>query len=1119
MSRQEVKQVDLTSEDLWEVMRAYLEEGLVEHQKRSYNYFIREGLKELVQSLGNLEVKTKYGTLIVKLSNPEIGTPKIVEIDGTVTENVTPMECRLRNLTYAAPLYVKLSLYINGNLLSSERVEVGIIPIMVKSEICPLSKMTEDELMEIGEDPKDPGGYFIINGSERVIVAIEDLAPNRIIITEKDSESGQLSAVVLSTIHGRQSRVEVTYKPGSPLKVFFSRIYKGIPAIIMLRALGMVNDKEIVSMISPLKKVQELLIPSFQEAEGIDTELDALKYIGNRVAFGYAEEYRLQRAEQLIDTIFLPHIGSNKAARYQKALFLCEMIGRLLETSLKIRKPSDRDHYANKRVKLAGPLLMELYRVAFMKLLRDIRYQLEKITSIRYSINISTFIRPGIVTDFVKHAFATGNWPGGRVGVTQLLNRTNYLATISHLRRVQSPLSRSQPHFEARDLHGTHWGRICPAETPEGSNCGLVKNLALSAEITTQAKKRELLEKLYSVGVVPLTEMLSRKKTYSTKVFVDGLLIGFHTNGKELVKALRELRRNGEISSQVNFALYTYPHIQEVWINTDEGRVRRPLIIVENGKPLLTKTDVEALRNKTLRFRDLISQGKIEFLDAEEEENALVALTPDKITSETTHLEICPYAILGVVAATIPYAEHNQSPRNVYQGAMGKQALGIFAINYNLRVDSRMHVLLYPQKPIVVTKAIDLIGINQRPIGQNMVVAILTGQGYNMEDAVVLNKSSIERGLGVSLSYRTYEVEARTYIGGQKDRIEIPDPSVRGYRGEHAYRVLDEDGLAHIESEVTGGTVIIGVKSPPRFMEEYQRAPAREMVWRDASETVRPSEIGVVDSIFITKTEEGNKLIKARVRTLCVAEIGDKFSSRHGQKGVVGMVLPQEDMPYTESGIVPDLIINPHAFPSRMTIGQLIESIAGKVAALKGEFIDGTPFMGKPLEELRRELEQLGFKSSGKEVMYDGLTGKRYEVEIFIGIVYYQRLHHLVRDKIHARSRGQVQILTRQPTEGRSRGGGLKFGEMERDCLIAHGASFLLLDRLLEQSDKHAAYFCEICGLPAYYDLKQERFICPIHGKDVKTRPVTLSYAFYLLLEEMMSMIIYPKLIFEEKVI
>ncbi|MCD6592381.1 MAG: DNA-directed RNA polymerase subunit B, partial [Thaumarchaeota archaeon] len=725
---------------------------------------------------------------------------------------------------------------------------------------------------------------------------------------------------------------------------------------------------------------------------------------------------------------------------------------------------------------------------------------------------------PGIITDFVKHAFATGNWPGGRVGVTQLLNRTNHLATISHLRRVQSPLSRSQPHFEARDLHGTHWGRICPAETPEGSNCGLVKNLALTAEISYPVRKRGLLEKLYSLGVVPLSEAIMKRKHYAAKVFVDGLLIGYHANGEKLVENLRELRRRGEISTSVNVALYKYPHIQEVWINMDEGRVRRPLIVVKNGKPLLTREHIEGLKNKTLRFRDLVAMGVIEFLDAEEEENALVALRPEDVTEEHTHLEICPYAILGAVVSIIPYAEHNQSPRNIYEGAMGKQALGIFAINHNLRVDSRSHLLVYPQKPLVVTKASELLDLDTRPIGQNMVVAILTGQGYNMEDAVVLNKSAVERGLALSLSYRVYEVEARTYIGGEKDVIKIPDPNVRGYRGEHAYRVLDADGLAHIESDISGGTVIVGVQSPPRFLEEYQRAPARELVWRDASETIRPSEAGVVDTIFITKNEEGNKLVKAKVRSFCVAEIGDKFASRHGQKGVVGMLLPQEDMPYTESGIVPDLIINPHAFPSRMTIGQLLESIAGKVGAIKGEFIDGTPFMGKPIEELRRELEALGFKSSGKEVMYDGITGKRYEAEIFIGVVYYQKLHHLVRDKIHARSRGRVQMLTRQPTEGRSRGGGLKFGEMERDCLIAHGASFLLLDRLLEQSDKYTAHFCKLCGLPAYYDLKQERFVCPVHGKDAEIATVSLPYAFYLLLEEMMSMCIYPKLLFGEEV-
>ncbi|RLG03956.1 MAG: DNA-directed RNA polymerase subunit B'', partial [Thaumarchaeota archaeon] len=426
-----LEQVELTQEDLWEVMRAFIEdEGLVQHHLRSYNYFVKEGLRELIKSLGDLEIKTKYGTLTLKMRNPEIGKPIVEEVEGIVIENVTPMECRLRNLTYAAPLYVTMSLYLDGKPITGpERIRVGMIPIMVKSDICPLSKLSDEELMEIGEDPKDPGGYFIINGSERVIVAIEDLAPNRIMVTEKDSKSGQLSAAVISAAYGRQSRTEVTYKPGGPIKVFFSRIYKGIPAIIMLRALGMTNDRDIVNMISPLKEVQELLEPSFKEAEGIDTEHDALRYIGNRIAFGYAEEYRIQRAEQLIDNVFLPHIGMKKAARYQKAIFLCEMIGKLLETSLGIRKPTDRDHYANKRLKLAGPLLMELYRMAFMKLLRDIRYQLERAAASRYPVKVSTFVRPGIITDFVKHAFATGNWPGGRVGVTQLLNRTNHLAT------------------------------------------------------------------------------------------------------------------------------------------------------------------------------------------------------------------------------------------------------------------------------------------------------------------------------------------------------------------------------------------------------------------------------------------------------------------------------------------------------------------------------------------------------------------------------------------------------------------------------------------------------------------------------------------------------------------
>ncbi|MEM0444858.1 MAG: DNA-directed RNA polymerase subunit B [Nitrososphaerota archaeon] len=1116
----------LTGEDLWKVADAYIEDaGLISHHLMSYDYFVKEGLKNLILSMSPVDIKAK-GKAELRFESVEIGSPRIVEIDGMAREDVTPAECRLRNLTYAAPIYVKMSLYIDDKpVVVGERVMIGSIPIMVKSSICPLSRMTPEELASIGEDPLDLGGYFIINGSERVIVAIEDLSPNKVLVTVKGhKENPQYSAMLLSSAQGRMSKVEVTYSHGGPIKVFFSRIYKGIPLIVMLRALGLTKDSEIVNLISNNQAVQELLEASFKEAEGIETAADALVYIGNRIAFGYAEEYRKQRAEQMIDNIFMLHVGTTPDSRYKKGILLCDMVGKLLETSLGLRQPSDKDHYGNKRLKLENPLLTELFRMALTKLIRDVKYQLERSMTSRYPITISPFVKPSIINDVVFHAFATGNWPGGRVGVTQLLNRTNYLATISHLRRVQSPLSRSQAHFEARDLHGTHLGRICPVETPEGANSGLVKNLALGAEVSvplSQQEKIELKRRLVDLGMVGVLVALDEKrrgkrKSYAAKVYLDNELVGYHADGKALVRELRALRRKGEISVSINVCLNEYPHVQEVEIYTDEGRVRRPLIVVENGVPSVSKALIDSLSNGTFRFRDLVAIGGVEFLDASEEENILVAVSPEELSPNHQYLEISPLLMLGAVGSIIPYSNHNQSPRNVYEASMAKQALGVPLASLNLRSDSRLHLLVYPQKPLVTTRFMKRLSLTQRPIGQNMVVAVLTGYGYNMEDAVVLNKSAVERGLGFSISFRTYEVEAKQYMGGERDKLTIPEPSVRGYRGEQYYRALDIDGLAFPESEVTGGMAIVGMVSPPRFMEEYMRAPAREMVWRDSSEVVRPTEAGVVDTIWISKTLEETTLIKARVRTNCFAEIGDKFASRHGQKGVVGMLFAQADMPYTSSGIVPDLIINPHAFPSRMTVGQLIEGVAGKVSCLKGEEVDGSPFIGKPLEEIRTELEQLGFKGAGTEVMYDGLTGRRYEVEIFIGVVYYQRLHHLVRDKIHARSRGQVQILTRQPTEGRSRGGGLKFGEMERDCLIAYGASYLLLDRLLEQSDKYTAHFCEKCGLPAYQDLKQNQLICPVHGKDFLGVQVSMSYAFFLLLNELLSMGVYPKLVFEE---
>jgi DNA-directed RNA polymerase subunit B len=512
--------------------------------------------------------------------------------------------------------------------------------------------------------------------------------------------------------------------------------------------------------------------------------------------------------------------------------------------------------------------------------------------------------------------------------------------------------------------------------------------------------------------------------------------------------------------------------------------------------------------------------GLIELVDANEEENCYISMEAGKLESAHTHLEIFPSAILGVGASIIPYPEHNQSPRNTYESAMAKQSLGFSTPLMNASTYVRQHFMLYPQTPIVSTKAIGLLGLDDRPTGQNCVVAVLPFEGYNIEDAIVFNKSSVERGLGRTFFYRVYEAEAKQYPGGMKDNFELPesDANIRGYRGEKAYRLLEHDGAIMHEAVVTGGDILIGRTSPPRFMEEYKEFEVKGPYRRDTSIGVRPSENGVVDTVIMTQSVEGGKMYKIRVRDMRVPEIGDKFASRHGQKGVIGMLVNQEDLPYSEDGVVPDIMINPHAFPSRMTVGQFMESLGGKAASLRGTIADGSAFLGEKFDSIKGILEQHGFKHSGKETMYDGRTGKKFPADVYIGVVYYQKLHHMVADKIHSRARGQVQMLTKQPTEGRARGGGLRFGEMERDCLIAYGASMMLKDRLLEESDKAEINVCERCGLLSYYDVKQRRFICRVCGEKAKISSVVIAYAFKLLLQEMMSLNVAPRLLAKEKV-
>lgn len=597
-----------------------------------------------------------------------------------------------------------------------------------------------------------------------------------------------------------------------------------------------------------------------------------------------------------------------------------------------------------------------------------------------------------------------------------------------------------------------------------------------------------------------------------TDVFLDGRFIGTTNEPQKLVNDIRTRRRNGLISSQVNVAYHDY--LDEVKILTESGRVRRPTIVVENGKPKLTQEHIQKLKTGVIGWEDLIKTGIIEYLDAEEEENCFIALREENLTPEHTHLEIDPAIILGLSASFIPYAEFDRGDRVNYGAKMVGQSIGLFATNYLSRVDTKANVLVYPQRPLVQTHAHKVIGYEKHPNGSNVIIAIASFQGFNTDDAIIINASSIQRGLFWSYMFRTYEGEQKRYMGGQEDVIGIPDPGVRGYAGEDAYKHLPEDGVVNPETKVGSDDILVGRISPLRFLGTMDQFITGVENIRETSVRLRHGDSGIVDRVFLTETADGTKLAKIVVRDLKIPEIGDKFANRHGQKGVIGLILPQEDMPFTKDGIVPDIIFNPHGIPSRMTAGLLLEPLAAKIAAASGETIYSPPFNPMPEKNIRDALKSYGFRDDGKEVMYDGRTGKKFDVEIFIGPCFYQKLDHLVSNKIHARSRGPVTLLTKQPTEGRSKEGGLRLGEMEKDVLISHGAALVLKERF--DSDKAIIPVCSECGLVAIFDRTRNRKYCPVCG-ETKIVEVEMSYAFKLMLDELKSMLIYPKIILKEE--
>ena len=1179
MKKNMLKDNNNNKDDDWSIIEAYFKnkylEQLVRHQIESYNDFVSRQIISTIDMFNNVHIASEHDyykeydkyslEIIITFDSFGIYRPQIHENNGAC-KLMLPQEARLRNFTYSSNMTVNMNIkYLirTGDKLENlqtiykllPKIHIGKIPIMLRSSICVLTQYKHISHNESGECIMDPGGYFIINGSEKTCLGQERAAENIIYcfnINKNNTKWSHLAEIKSvpdwKCISPKQISIMISLKNngyGYPIYIQIPRIKQPIPVIILFRALGVISDKDICKYIvldieDPNNKIFiENIQASIVDSNNYLTQDLAMKYIIQNVIFtplNNDKESGIQKkneyAKDVLNNDLFPHCHNKE----QKIYFLGYMILKLIKCSLKIIPCDDRDSYINKRIDLTGTLLNNLFRNYFNKLVKDMQKQIlreinngswksnEDYENIINLTNIYKIVKSTTIENGLKRALATGDFGikqnnSNKVGVAQVLNRLTYISSLSHLRRCNTPIDKSGKLIPPRKLHSSSWGFLCPAETPEGQSVGVVKNLAYLSTISINSNSKPIFDYIKN-KIIIIDNNNNNVKYFSkyVKVFINGCWYGVTENPIELYKDLKNKKYKAIINIYTSI-IFDYKN-KEIKICNDAGRLVRPLLKVENNKTFITPEIIYNLKNKIINWDDLlfnsnIENSIIEYIDPIEQSFSMIAINNkilndknDKFIYYYTHREIHPSSIFGILASCIPFPEHNQSPRLTYQCAMGKQAMGIYSTNFEHRMDKTAYLHIYGMRPLVDTRIMNLINLNTIPSGAQVIVAIATYTGYNQEDSILFNKGSIDRGLFQAIIYHTEKDEDKKINGDQEIRCKPDKNKTKGMKFAN-YSKVNENGVIPENSLVEDRDIIISKVLP---IKDNKNDHTKVIKYEDFSKIYRTNEDVYIDKNYLERNGDGYNFAKVRLRTLRQPVIGDKFSSRHGQKGTIGNIISEENMPFTDEGIKPDIIINPHAIPSRMTIGQLKETLLGKVLLQLGLFGDGTSFSEFDVKDICKELTKLGYESKGNEVLYDGLTGEQLKSNIFIGPAFYQRLKHMVNDKQHSRSNGPMVNLTRQPAEGRSRDGGLRYGEMEKDAMVAHGAASFNKERLLDASDSFNVYVCKKCGLIASYNDSKKIHICNTCENRTSFNLVNLPYSCKLLFQELITMNIAPRI-------